>query len=126
MDPKDRLYHPDHMWARAEDDGYRIGVTDYATAQLGEVVYLELPEVGSRVKAGKALGSIESVKVTSDLISPLDGIVAELNHPALADPSLVESSPLEAGWLLRVREVPEGQVDALLDAAAYAGMTGKG
>jgi glycine cleavage system H protein len=111
-----------HEWVRSVDGGVRVGISDYAQAQLGDVIFLELPEVGRTLAAGERFGVIESVKAASDLYTPVGGRVAEVNE-ALADtPETVNSDPYEAGWMLRLEEVSEGGVE-LLDEAAYTSLT---
>jgi glycine cleavage system H protein len=111
-----------HEWVRSVDGGVRVGISDYAQAQLGDVIFLELPEVGSTLAAGDRFGVIESVKAASDLYAPVGGRVAEVN-PVLADtPETVNSDPYEAGWMLRLEDVVEGGVE-LLDEAAYSALT---
>ena len=111
-----------HEWVRSVDGGVRVGISDYAQAQLGDVIFLELPEVGRTLAAGERFGVIESVKAASDLYSPVGGRVAEVND-ALADtPETVNSDPYEAGWMLRLEDVVEGGVE-LLDEPTYTTLT---
>ena len=111
-----------HEWVRIVDGGVRVGISDYAQAQLGDVIFLELPDVGSTLAAGDRFGVIESVKAASDLYVPVGGRVAEVN-PVLADtPETVNSDPYEAGWMLRLEDVVEGGVE-LLDEASYTKLT---
>lgn len=115
-------YSKDHEWVRLEDDSLAvIGVTDFAAGQLGDVVYVDLPEVDSEISAGSEMGEIESTKSVSDLFSPVDGTVVEINQEVVDAPELVNSSPFEDGWLLKARisELPED----LLDEAAYKALT---
>ena len=96
------LYSKDHEWVRVESDGVAvIGVTDYAAEQLGDVVYVDLPETGAELSAGSEMGEIESTKSVSDLFSPIDGTVTEINQAVVDSPELVNSAPFEDGWLLR-------------------------
>ena len=119
MDAPDGLrYSDDDLWVDVEGALRRVGVTDYAQDQLGEIVYLELPEPGVRVMAGEPLGVIESAKAVIDLISPLNGEVQERNEAALERPSLVNEQPYADGWLLRV--APAGALPAaLMQAETY-------
>ena len=111
-----------HEWVRSVDGGVRVGISDYAQAQLGDVIFLELPEVGRTLAAGERFGVIESVKAASDLFAPVGGRVAEVN-PTLADtPETVNSDPYEAGWMLRLEDVDDSGVE-LLDEAAYRALT---
>ena len=119
MDAPDGLrYSDDDLWVEAEGALRRVGVTDYAQDQLGEIVYLELPEPGAPVAAGEPFGVIESAKAVIDLISPLSGEVRERNDAAIAQPTLVNEQPYAGGWLLRV--VPAGALPAaLMQAETY-------
>ena len=119
MDAPDSLrYSDDDLWVESEGAQRRVGVTDYAQDQLGEVVYLELPEPGEQITAGKPFGVIESAKAVIDLISPLTGVVRERNEAALADPTLVNEHPYAAGWLVRV-EPSEPLSSTLMTAETY-------
>lgn len=103
-------YSKDHEWVRVVEDGKAVvGVTDFAAGQLGDVVYVDLPEVGDDVTAGSEMGEIESTKSVSDLFSPLTGTVDEVNQEVVDTPELVNSSPFEQGWLVKVsfQELPE-------------------
>ena len=119
MDAPDGLrYSDDDLWVDVEGALRRVGVTDYAQDQLGEIVYLELPEPGARVMAGEPLGVIESAKAVIDLISPLSGEVRERNEAAMEQPTLVNEQPYADGWLLRV--APAGALPAaLMQAETY-------
>jgi glycine cleavage system H protein len=122
--PDDLRYTEAHEWVRDLGDGVvRIGITDHAQNQLGDVVFVQLPDVGASVAAGAAVGEVESTKSVSDIYSPLTGEVVAVNE-ALADhPELVNSGPYEAGWMIELR-VTDGDPGGLLDAAAYAELTG--
>ncbi|MGP9537500.1 glycine cleavage system protein GcvH [Brachybacterium sp. AOP43-C2-M15] len=116
------LYSKDHEWVRVESDGVAvIGVTDYAAEQLGDVVYVDLPETGAEISAGTEMGEIESTKSVSDLFSPIDGSVTEVNQAVVDTPELVNSSPFEDGWLVRASfaSLPED----LLSAEDYRAFT---
>ena len=119
MDAPDGLrYSDDDLWVDVEGALRRVGVTDYAQDQLGEIVYLELPEPGAPVAAGEPFGVIESAKAVIDLISPLSGEVRERNAAAIAQPTLVNEQPYAGGWLLRV--APAGALPAaLMQAETY-------
>ena len=120
--PDGLLYTRDHEWLRrAEDapDEAVVGVTDFAQDQLGDVVYLDLPAEGDEVSAGARFGEIESVKTVSDLYAPVSGEVVAVNGELEEQPELVNDSPYEEGWLIRVRLADEGELGELLDAAAY-------
>ena len=111
-----------HEWVETVDGGARVGITDFAQAQLGDVIFLEMPEVGTTLKAGDRFGVIESVKAASDLFVPVGGRVAEVNG-ALADaPERVNTDPYGEGWILRLEDVDEAGA-SLLDEAAYTRLT---
>ena len=117
--PADLRYTAHHEWLRLDGDEATIGITDYAQSELGDVVYVQLPEVGGILVLGKAFGEIESVKTVSDLYAPVSGTVIAVNE-ALADtPELVNRSPYDDGWMLRIHLATPSEVDALLDAGAY-------
>lgn len=119
MDAPDGLrYSDDDLWVESEGALRRVGVTDYAQDQLGEVVYLELPEPGAPIAAGEAFGVIESAKAVIDLISPLSGVVRERNEPALAQPTLVNEQPYGDGWLVSI-EPSEPLGAGLMQAETY-------
>jgi glycine cleavage system H protein len=116
--PTDRKYTKDHEWIRATGDTADVGITDYAQRQLGDVVYVDLPDVGRRLTAGESFGSIESVKAVSELFAPMSGEVVEVN-PRLKDhPEAVNSEPHDS-WMVKVRLSDPAAAESLLDAAAY-------
>ncbi len=117
--PADRRYTKEHEWVRVEDDLGTIGITDYAQDQLGDIVYLELPSPGTQVKQLDKLGEIESVKAVSDLYSPVSGEVTEVNQEVNDRPELVNQSPYDEGWLVRIRLADPAEVDSLLSAEQY-------
>lgn len=119
--PEDLLYNVDHDWVRIEDGIGTCGITDYAQSELGDIVFLELPEAGDLVTQGESYGTIEAVKTVSDLISPVSGEIIEVNTQLTEDASLVNSEPYDEGWMIRVRLSDFDEVDALMDASAYAG-----
>lgn len=118
--PKNLLYARTHEWARPEGDAVVVGITDYAQDQLGEVVYVELPEVETGVDAGEELGTIESVKAVAEFVSPIAGEVIEVNERLADEPNLINEDPFGDGWLVKV----SGSLDEdeMLDAAAYQQM----
>lgn len=118
--PGDLMYGRTHEWAREEGDLVVVGITHYAQDQLGEVVYVELPEVGNGADAGEELGTLESVKAVSEFNSPVGGEVVEVNERLEDEPNLVNEDPYGDGWLVKIRGTTEGE--DLLDAAAYAAM----
>jgi len=117
--PTDRRYTKEHEWVRVENNLGTVGITDYAQDQLGDIVYLDLPSPGTQVKQMEKLGEIESVKAVSDLYSPISGEVAEVNEEIIDRPELVNQSPYEEGWLVRVRLADPAEVDSLLTAEQY-------
>jgi glycine cleavage system H protein len=117
--PADLKYTKEHEWVRVENDIGTVGITDYAQDQLGDIVFVELPDPGKAVKQMEKFGEIESVKAVSELYSPVTGEVVEAN-PALADrPELVNDSPYGEGWMLRVRLSDPGEIEKLLSAQEY-------
>jgi glycine cleavage system H protein len=125
MYPKHMRYTKEHEWVAATGDVGAIGITDFAQHELGDIVYVELPEVGRQVKAGETLGSIESVKAVSEVYAPVSGVVTEVNA-ALADaPETLNKDPHGAGWICKLKLQNPGDVDSLMDADAYAGLAAK-
>ena len=127
MIPEDLRYTDAHEWVRDLGDGVvRIGITDHAQSQLGDVVFVQLPAVGDEVAAGASVGEVESTNSVSDIYSPVSGTVAAVNDALEANPELVNSGPSEAGWMLEVRlaDGASGVPDDLLDAAAYRELVG--
>lgn len=122
MYPEDLLYTKDHEWLRLDKDGTRgtIGVTDHAQKQLGDVVFLELPEVGRALKQHEAFGTVESVKAVSELFAPVTGGVAEVNTELVSAPERINSDPYGVGWMVVLTLAEPGQTSALMSAAAYA------
>ena len=119
--PDDRRYSQDHEWALVEDGKVRVGITDYAQEALGDVVYVQLPDIGTAVTAGESLGEVESTKSVSDVYAPLSGEVTEINEAVSETPELINEDPYEAGWLVRVRLSNPSEADGLMDAEAYKG-----
>jgi glycine cleavage system H protein len=118
--PTDRKYTKEHEWVKVEGDRGRVGITDYAQNQLGDVVYLELPEPGRVLKGHEQFGTVESVKAVSELFSPISGEVVKVNSALVAKPETINADPHGEGWMLEVRLADPGEVGALMDAAAYA------
>jgi glycine cleavage system H protein len=118
MTPADRKYTKEHEWVKAEKDVVTLGVTHYAQEQLTDVVFVELPEVGRRVKAGESIAVLESVKSVSDVYSPVTGTVVEVNEELVSHPEKVNESPYDEGWIVKLK-VPSVDVSKLMDAAAY-------
>jgi glycine cleavage system H protein len=118
--PNDRRYTQSHEWAKPDGDVVRVGITEFAVEQLGDIIFLDLPEVGTAVRAGAAFGEIESVKAVSDLISPVTGEVREVNEKLMDDLDAFADDPWEAGWMIVVAPEDTSELDGLLDADAYA------
>jgi glycine cleavage system H protein len=116
--PTDRKYTKDHEWIRVAGDTAEVGITDYAQRQLGDVVYVDLPDVGKQVTAGESFGSIESVKAVSELFAPMSGEVTSVNPHLKDHPEAVNSNPHDS-WMVKVRLSDPASGDSLLDAAAY-------
>jgi glycine cleavage system H protein len=119
MVPQDLRYTKEHEWVRLEGDVATVGITDYAAHQLGDVVFVELPEVGRSVSQLAPVGVIESVKAVSDLFAPVGGEVVETNADLASKPELLNTDPFGAGWMLRIAVKEPNQLDALLDQAGY-------
>ena len=119
MIPDDLRYSADHEWVRLEGDRIRVGITDYAQDALGDVVYVELPDVGSEVAAGDAFGEVESTKSVSDLYAPLAGVVVEINGELADAPERLNEDPYGEGWICAIEPTSVDDLDGLLDAAAY-------
>ena len=117
--PKDLKYTKTHEWVKIEGDVAVFGITDHAQAELGDITYIELPEVGSSVSQAEPFGVVESVKAASDVYAPIDGEVVEVNSTAVDAPDLVNSSPYEGAWLVKIKISDKAQLDALMDAARY-------
>ena len=117
--PANLRYTEEHEWAKKDGDVVVIGVTWYAQWSLGEVVFLELPETGKKLSKGKTFGVIESSKAVSDLYAPLDGEIVEVNTDLVKMPEKVNSDPYNAAWMIKIKPAHAGDVDKLLDAAAY-------
>lgn len=121
--PDELRYTAEHEWVAIDGDTASVGITDYAQQALGDVVYVSLPAPGTRVTAGEPCGEVESTKSVSDIYSPVDGEVAEVNADIDDDPGLVNTDPYGAGWLMRVRLDSAGEASGLLTADEYADLT---
>jgi glycine cleavage system H protein len=119
MYPDDRRYTKEHEWVKVEGDRGRIGITDYAQDQLGDVVYVELTEVGRKIKAGEVFGTVESVKAVSELFAPVAGEVVEVNAGLGAKPETINSDPHGQAWMIVVKLADAREPAGLMDAAAY-------
>jgi glycine cleavage system H protein len=117
--PDDLKYHPEHDWARIDGDVATFGITWYAQDALGEVVFFEAPQLGTKVTKDEAYTEVESVKAVSDVIAPLSGEVVEVNEALASSPETINEDPYGAGWLVKVRLSEPGEVEDLMDAAAY-------
>jgi glycine cleavage system H protein len=122
--PDELHYTEAHEWVRASGDVLRIGITDYAQSQLGDVVYVDLPSVGRPVTAGESCGEVESTKSVSEIYAPVSGEVVAVNDTLADRPELVNSGPYDEGWMFDVRPAEPAEVDGLLDAEAYRALTG--
>ena len=119
--PSELRYASSHEWARVEEDGtVVIGITDHAQAQLGDVVYIELPDMGQILSAGEEAGVVESVKAASDVYAPISGEVIALNDKLEDEPETVNSEPYEDGWFYKLKPADEVELDGLLTSDAYA------
>jgi glycine cleavage system H protein len=119
MKAEELRYSKDHMWVVVEGDLARMGITDHAQRELGDVVFLDLPEVGRKCAQGEVVGSIESVKTTNDLFTPVSGEVVEANSVVRDSPNMVNTDPLGRGWLFRIRLSSPDELKQLLDFKAY-------
>lgn len=117
-------YTEDHEWIRVEGDVATIGITNHAQEQLGDLVFVELPEIGRKVSKGDAAIVVESVKAASDVYAPVDGEISAVNDSLEAEPGLVNSSAEKDGWLVKMRLDDASQVDSLMDEAAYLALVG--
>ena len=118
--PDDRRYADSHETVRPEGELVRLGLSAFAVDQLGDIVFVELPEVGSSMAQGSSFGSVESVKAVEDLLAPISGTVTARNEAVLANPEELQNDPYGEGWLLLLRPSDPGQLEALMDAATYA------
>lgn len=119
MNPRNLKYHREHDWARVEGDTAVFGLTSYAQETLGDIVFIELPEVGADVTAGTVYAEVESVKAVSDVYAPLSGSVIEVNDEVVDAPELINESPFETAWLIKVRLSNPAEIDELMTAEEY-------
>lgn len=117
--PENRKYTKTHEWVSLEGDIATFGLTDHAQSELGDITYIELPDVGDDVKAGDAYGVVESVKAASDIYSSIDGEVVEVNDSAVDGPEVINTSPYDDAWLVKVKVSDPSQLEGLMDTAAY-------
>jgi glycine cleavage system H protein len=120
--PKELRYSEEHEWVRVEGDKVRIGITDFAQSELGDIVFVELPEVGTEITANEPFGSVESVKTVSELYAPISGKVVEVNEELNDNPEFVNESPYEKAWMIVVEPSDLSEVDNLLTAEQYEAM----
>jgi len=124
LTPENLRYSSDHEWVKVEENNrVRIGITDYAQDALGDVVYVELPEVGAAVSAGQSISEVESTKSVSDIFAPVAGVVVEVNNELGDEPERLNADPYGDGWICVIEIGGDVDLEALLDAAAYAGLT---
>ncbi len=121
--PKDLRYSEEHEWVKVEDGKARIGITHFAQSELGDIVFVELPQVGDEIKSNEPFGSVESVKTVSELYAPISGKVIEVNNELEDSPEYVNESPYENAWMIVVEPTDTAEVDALMTAEQYEEMT---
>ena len=124
MFPDDLRYSREHEWVRLDGEQATIGITSFAANELGDIVFVETPEVGSALSQFASFGVVESVKAVSDLYAPISGEVTEVNDALRDQPELLNTAPFEDGWIMKLKLADPAELDALLDAAAYAELTG--
>jgi glycine cleavage system H protein len=125
MTPDDLLFTEKHEWARVEGDIATVGISDYARTQLGDIVYVELPETGVKVSRMGAFGTIEAVKAVSDLYAPVSGEVVEVNDALSAEPGLIKDSPYGEGWMVKIKMDDPGEIESLIKPDKYKEMIGE-
>jgi glycine cleavage system H protein len=126
MVPAELRYTKEHEWVRVDGDEAVVGITQYAAAQMGDIVFVELPDAGRTLEQHATFGVVESVKAVSDLFAPVAGEVTEINGDLTGTPEVVNTDPYGAGWMLRVKLADPAQVEGLLDASAYEQLTAGG
>ena len=124
MFPDDLRYSREHEWVRVDGEQATIGITSFAADELGDIVFVETPEAGAKISQFASFGVVESVKAVSDLYAPISGEVVEVNEALRETPELLNTAPYEGGWIARVKLSDPTEIDALLDADAYAELTG--
>ncbi len=124
--PEDRKYRREHEWVAVEGDAARVGITDYAQDQLGDVVYVQLPEVGLEVVANSSCAEVESTKSVSEIYAPVSGTVSAVNEALSDEPERLNTDPYGEGWIFTVTMADPGELDALLDAAGYQALVEEG
>lgn len=118
-------FTPDHEWILIEDDSATVGITQHAQEQLGDLVFVQLPKPGTALQAGAAAAVVESVKAASDVYAPINGEVIEVNQALTDNPALVNSDPMKAGWLFKLKVSDRAQLDKLMDEQAYKSLIGQ-
>lgn len=118
--PENLKYSEDHEWAKLDGDIVTVGITEYAQGELGDIVFVEMPEVDDEFDAGENFGTIEAVKAVSDLVMPISGTVVEINDALEDDPETVNREPYGAGWMIKIKVADSSEFDGLMDSAAYA------
>ncbi|MDQ0225473.1 glycine cleavage system protein GcvH [Metabacillus niabensis] len=121
--PKELRYSEEHEWVKVEGDKVRIGITEFAQSELGDIVFVELPEIGAEIKANEPFGSVESVKTVSELYAPISGKVVEINEELDDNPEFVNESPYEKAWMVVIEPSNIADVDNLMTAEQYEKMT---
>lgn len=121
--PEDFRYSSDHEWARSSGEVVRVGITDYAQDALGDVVFVDLPKIGTQVSAGGAIGEVESTKSVSEIYAPVSGVVSAVNGALAGAPELVNGEPYGDGWICEITTSSTAEYDALLDASGYGALT---
>lgn len=119
MQPKELLYSKTHEWVRVQDNRATIGITDHAQSELGDIVFVELPNVGTKIQAGMPFGTVESIKTVSDLVAPISGEVIEVNSDLNETPELVNEDPYQRGWMLVIEMSNRSELDQLKNADEY-------
>ena len=117
--PEELKFTEDHEWVLVEEDVVTVGITNFAQESLGDIVFVELPDVGTKVEAGKAFGVVESVKAVSDVYAPVSGQVVEINEELPDAPDVINTSPYEDGWMIKIKLDDRSELDDLMDADAY-------
>ncbi|CAH0344685.1 glycine cleavage system protein GcvH [Bacillus sp. CECT 9360] len=124
--PKEFRYSEEHEWVKTEGENVRVGITHFAQSELGDIVFVELPEVGAEVKADEPFGSVESVKTVSELYAPISGKVVEVNEDLNDNPEYVNESPYEKAWMIVIEPSDKSEIDNLMTAEQYEEMTNEG
>ena len=124
MYPSDRKYSREHEWLKVESDTATLGITEFAQKELGDIVYVEVPDVGQEFKTGDVLGTVESVKAVSEIYAPVSGTVVEANSALEEKPETVNTDPHGDGWYCKIKLADAAELDTLMDADAYQKLTG--